>query len=185
MYTLCLMTQIDNSLALLGLLNVRPSHGYGLKQGYDRFFGLEKPLAYGQVYSTMGRLEKNGMIELAGEEPGSGPDLKRYEITDAGRDKVKEWMSTPDVPSLTLRENLYAKLIIALLLDENGAELLELQRKQHLARMRELTQRKRGADLPTTLVCDHALFHIEADLRWMELTASRLDALKEGLDPHE
>jgi hypothetical protein len=57
--------------------------------------------------------------------------------------------------------------------------VLDVQRTEHLRTMRELTRRKNGGDLVDQLVCDHALFHLEADLRWLELTAARLDQLAE------
>ena len=57
--------------------------------------------------------------------------------------------------------------------------VLDLQRAEHMARMRELTRLKQDGDLRTVLLADHALFHIEADLRWMETTAARLSELRE------
>lgn len=171
------MATMDSSNALLGLLGTGPGYGYDLKHDYDRHFGAEKPLAFGQVYATLARLVKHGLIELLGDEAGGGPDRKRYEITDAGRDRLEQWLFQADTPSASLQSNLFAKTIIALLLDEDAARLLDLQRAEHLARMRELTRRKQGADLATVLVCDHALFHIEADLRWIDLTAARLGEL--------
>lgn len=169
---------IDNSNALLGLLGQRPSYGYDLKHDYDRHFGGEKPLAFGQVYATLARLLKHGLIELLGDEAGGGPDRKRYEITPAGRERLVEWLFSAEVPSATLQSNLFAKTVIALLLGDDAERLLDVQRSEHLSRMRELTRRKQGADLGTVLLCDHALFHIEADLRWIELTSARLTELR-------
>ncbi|MFT3887796.1 MAG: helix-turn-helix transcriptional regulator [Arachnia sp.] len=174
---------MDNSLVLLGLLSVEPSYGYDLKHGYDRLFGQEKNLAFGQVYAVLARLTKLGLIALLGDEAGAGPDRKRYEVTPAGREEIARWLFAPDTPSPTLQSNLFAKTVIALLLDADADGLLEAQRAAHLARMRVLTQRKRGADLATLLLLDHALFHIEADLRWMDLTAARLGDLKAEVRP--
>ncbi len=56
--------------------------------------------------------------------------------------------------------------------------MLDVQRVEHLARMRELTRTKLDSDLKTVLLADHALFHIEADLRWIDLTAARLGELR-------
>ena len=69
----------------LGLLEAGPRHGYDLKRAYDERFGTDRPLHYGQVYSTLSRLLKNGLVEVDGVEPGGGPERKRYAITDAGR----------------------------------------------------------------------------------------------------
>lgn len=168
---------MDSSNALLGLLGTGSGYGYDLKHDYDRHFGSEKPLAFGQVYATLARLLKHGLIELLGDEAGGGPDRKRYAITAAGRGKLEEWLFSADVPSATLQSNLFAKTIIALLLGDDAERLLDGQRAEHLQRMRELTRKKQGADLSTVLMCDHALFHIEADLRWIELTSARLGEL--------
>ena len=163
---------------LLGLLGTGPSHGYDLKHGYDRLFGGGRLLAFGQVYATLARLMKHGLIELLGGEAGGGPDRKRYQITPAGRERVTQWLFSPDVPSGSLQSNLFAKTVVALLLGDDADHLLDVQRSEHLARMRALTTQKQGADLATVLACDHALFHIEADLRWIDLTAARLTELR-------
>ena len=169
---------MDSSTALLGLLGTGSGYGYDLKHDYDRHFGSERPLAFGQVYAILARLLKHGLIELLGDEAGGGPDRKRYEITAAGRARIEEWLFSAEVPSADLQSNLFAKTVIALLLDDDAERLLDVQRARHLARMRELTKRKRGAEIGTILVCDHALFHIEADLRWIDLTAARLAQLR-------
>jgi hypothetical protein len=59
----------------------------------------------------------------------------------------------------------------------SATDILDTQRAEHLRLMRELTRRKTSGNLADQLVCDHALFHLEADLRWLELTAARLDEL--------
>ncbi|MEU7313446.1 PadR family transcriptional regulator [Streptomyces sp. NPDC007083] len=163
---------------LLGLLESGPRHGYDLKRAFDEKFGQDRPLHYGQVYSTMSRLLKNGLVEVEGREPGEGPERKRYAITDAGVTDVQEWLSTPEKPEPYLHSTLYTKLVLALLTGRDGAALLDTQRAEHLRLMRELTRRKTGGDLADQLICDHALFHLEADLRWLETAAARLDALR-------
>lgn len=172
---------MDNASILLGLLSVAPSYGYDLKQSYDRYFGLRKPLAFGQVYASLGRMMRDGLLVETGTEAGGGPERRRYEITAAGHDRLADWMFTPDVPSEQLQSNLFAKTVVALLTDRDAGRLLDLQRAQHLQQMRILTLAKDGADLMHVLLYDHALFHIEADLRWMDLTSARLDAMKAEL----
>ena len=169
---------MDSTQTLLGLLGTGPSYGYDLKHGYDRHFGAEKPLAFGQVYATLARLLRDGLITMLGEQPGSGPDRKRYEITEVGRERVTSWMFTPDAPQPLLQSNLFAKTVIALLLGDDADRLLDVQRAEHMRRLRELTAAKRGADLMKVLVCDYAMFHIEADLRWIDLTSARLTELQ-------
>ncbi|MFF4700158.1 PadR family transcriptional regulator [Streptomyces chattanoogensis] len=164
---------------LLGLLESGPRHGYDLKRAFDAHFGHDRPLHYGQVYSTMSRLLKNGLVEVDAVEPGAGPERKRYAITDAGVTDVAQWLARPEKPEPYLQSTLYTKVVLALLTDRNAAEMLDTQRAEHLRLMRGLTERKRGGDLADQLICDHALFHLEADLRWLELTAARLDRLAE------
>ncbi|GAA3642547.1 PadR family transcriptional regulator [Streptomyces chitinivorans] len=162
---------------LLGLLESGPRHGYDLKRAFDERFGHDRPLHYGQVYSTMSRLLKNGLVEVEGVEPGEGPERKRYAITDAGITDVAGWLGRPEKPEPYLQSTLYTKVVLALLTGRDAGELLDVQRAEHLRLMRDLTQRKRNGDLADQLICDHALFHLEADLRWLELTAARLDQL--------
>jgi DNA-binding PadR family transcriptional regulator len=165
----------------LGLMESRPRHGYELKRAYDEQFGRDRPLAYGQVYATLSRLLKNGMVVVDGVEPGDGPDRKRYAITSDGVTDVERWLSSPERPELYLQNTLYAKVVLAVLTSRSPAAILDTQRTAHLDSMRELTRRKAGGDLAEQLICDHALFHLEADLRWLELTASRLDALTKSV----
>ncbi|MBD7993916.1 PadR family transcriptional regulator [Arthrobacter sp. Sa2CUA1] len=172
---------MNNALTLLGLLSREPSYGYDLKHSYDRYFGVEKTLAFGQVYATLARMVRDELILAVGEETGGGPDRKKYEITPTGQDKVRSWLFTPDTPSETLRSDLFAKTVIALLLEDDADRLLDLQRAEHMARMRELTRAKKDARLLQVLMCDHGLFHIEADLRWIDLTTARLTQLKKEL----
>ncbi|MET7639459.1 PadR family transcriptional regulator [Streptomyces sp. NPDC005438] len=165
------------SHTLLGLLESGPRHGYDLKHAFDQRFGQDRQLHYGQVYSTMSRLLKNGLVEVAGTETGGGPERKRYAITDAGVTDVENWLGTPEKPEPYLHSTLYTKVVLALLSGRDAAELLDLQRAEHLRLMRQLTRRKQAGDLADQLICDHALFHLEADLRWLDLTSARLDQL--------
>ncbi|MFG2829209.1 PadR family transcriptional regulator [Streptomyces sp. NPDC048434] len=166
---------------LLGLLESGPRHGYDLKRAFDERFGQDRPLHYGQVYSTMSRLLKNGLVEVDAVEAGAGPERKRYAITDAGVTDVAQWLARPEKPEPYLQSTLYTKIVLALMTGRDAAELLDAQRAEHLRLMRGLTERKRTGDLADQLICDHALFHLEADLRWLELTAARLDKLAEAV----
>ncbi len=167
----------------LGLLERSPRHGYDLKRAYDERFGTDRPLSYGQVYATLARLLKNRLVEIDAVEPGAGPERKRYAITPAGVTDVERWLSEPERPEPYLQSTLYAKVVLALMTGRGAQELLDAQRAEHLRLMRELTRRKRAGDSADQLICDHALFHLEADLRWLELTAARLDQLAEEVSP--
>lgn len=164
-------------LALLGLLEREPSHGYDLKRDYDTFFGRGKPLPFGQVYSTLGRLARDGKITAGPSEPGDGPDRKRYAITPVGTGEVEEWLAEPVAAEPYLQTVLFTKVVLALMLGRDAAGYLDAQRATHLRRMRELTEIKRAGNLVDALLADHGLFRLEADLRWIDVTQARLDAL--------
>jgi DNA-binding PadR family transcriptional regulator len=165
-------------LTLLGLLEREPSHGYDLKRDYDTFFGRGKPLPFGQVYSTLGRLARDGKVVISEVGPGEGPDRKRYVITELGATEVQTWLTEPVEPEPHLQTVLFAKVVLALMLGRPAQHYLDTQRTAHLRRMRELTETKRTGGLVDALLADHGLFHLEADLRWIELTTARLDALR-------
>ncbi|GAA0283272.1 PadR family transcriptional regulator [Cryptosporangium japonicum] len=168
-------------LALLGLLERQPSHGYDLKRNYDMFFGRDKTLSYGQVYATLGRLARDGKVVVGEVAPGDGPERKQYVITDRGATEVDAWLTEPVDPEPHLQSVLFSKVVLALMLDRPAAEYLDRQRASHLARMRELTEVKRTGELMDALLADHGLFHLEADLRWIDLTQARLDKLAEAV----
>jgi hypothetical protein len=90
---------------------------------------------------------------------------------------VESWLAHPEPPETYLQNVLYAKVILALRSGRSATDVLDAQRSQHLQAMRELTRRKSEGDLADQLICDHALFHLEADLRWLELTAARIEEL--------
>ncbi len=166
-------------MALLGLLDREPSHGYDLKRDYDTYFGRGRPLPYGQVYATLARLARDGKA-IAGEaEPGAGPDRKRYTITETGKSQIEAWLAEPLAPEPHLQTDLFVKVVLSLMLGRPAEEYLDAQRSAHLQRMRELTELKQRDGLVDALLADHSLFHLEADLRWIDLTEARLAALAE------
>jgi DNA-binding PadR family transcriptional regulator len=164
-------------LTLLGLLDREASHGYDLKRDYDKYFGRGKPLPFGQVYATLARLARDGKATAGNLEPGGGPERKRYVITPQGVSEVEAWLAEPVAPEPHQQTALFTKVVLALMTGRSADLYLEVQRAAHLQRMRELTDLKRGGDLVDALLADHGLFHLEADLRWIELTAARLTVL--------
>ncbi|MDP9806782.1 DNA-binding PadR family transcriptional regulator [Trueperella bonasi] len=172
----------DPQYAFLGLLSKEPNHGYQLKKLYDHYFAGDKPMLAGQVYSILARLARDAMIfEIADSGESGGPSRTRYALTELGARELDEWLATPEPPAPTLQADLYVKTILALLVNGEAATFLQAQRKAHMQRMRELTARKKGASVADKVLLDYSLFHIEADLRWIDMTASRLNHLKEQL----
>ncbi|MGB7859217.1 MAG: PadR family transcriptional regulator [Acidimicrobiia bacterium] len=162
---------------ILGLVEETPTHGYGLKQRHDHHFHRARPLHVGQIYSTLGRLERDGLVRPAGVEHKAGPDRKLYAITSDGIRRTEEWLATPEAPAPHLQPVLYSKVVLSLLTNRDPAVYLNAQRSRHLQRMRELTAMKRSGGLSDKLLADHALFHLEADLRWIDLAADRVGQL--------
>src|ERR1700685_2376148 len=111
-------------IALLGLLEREPSHGYELNRDYDPYFVRGKALPFGQVYATLSRLARDGKV-LPGEvEPGAGPDRKRYAITAVGRSEVDTWLVTPIAPEPHLQTVLFEKVVLALMLGRSAEHYL-------------------------------------------------------------
>jgi DNA-binding PadR family transcriptional regulator len=168
-------------VTLLGLLERQPSHGYELKREYDTYFGVGKPLPFGQVYATLSRLARDKKVSAGETEPGEGPERKRYRITPAGRAEVEAWLDEPVEAEPYLQTVLFAKVVLSLMLGRPAARYLDAQRTAHLQRMRRLTELKRHGGTVDVLLADHALYHLEADLRWIDQTEARLGALAEAV----
>jgi DNA-binding PadR family transcriptional regulator len=166
-------------LTLLGLLDREPSHGYDLKRDYDSYFGRKRPLQFSQVYATLSRLARDGKVEAGEIEQGAGPERKRYAITEVGKHDVDAWLTQPIEPEPHFQTELFTKVVLSLMLGRSAELYLDTQRSAHLQRMRELTELKRKGEVVDALLADHGLFHLEADLRWIDLTAARLSVLAE------
>jgi DNA-binding PadR family transcriptional regulator len=166
-------------MTLLGLLHREPSHGYDLKRDYDVYFGRERPLPFGQVYATLARLTRDGKVMPGALETGQGPDRKRYVITNGGRQDVDSWLSEPIGTEPNQQTLMFVKVVLALMLERSAEHYLDVQRAAHLRRRRELNELKRTGGLVDALLADHGLFHLEADLRWIDITEARLPALAE------
>jgi DNA-binding PadR family transcriptional regulator len=164
-------------LGLLGLVQNRPSHGYDLKLRYEDLLDPDRPLLPAQVYSTLGRLERDGLVVLAAVEQDGAPARRVYEATALGEAELDDWLTQPVEPEPRLHTVLYAKVVLTILTGRSVEVLLDVQREAHLARMRELTGVRSSRDPGISLLADYALFHLESDLRWLDLTATRVDEL--------
>ncbi len=167
--------------ALLGLLEQQPRHGYDLKRLFDRYFAPDHPVAFAQVYSTLERLERRGRVRLDAIERAEGPDRRLYAITDEGTRELERWLDEPLEAEPHLQASLFTKVVLAILSGRPVEPLVDAERHAHLERMRELTAIRRTASMPLALLADYALFHLEADVRWLDLTAARADELRRTL----
>lgn len=172
---------------VLGLLSRGQRHGYDLKREHDERFPAARPLAYGQVYTTLDRLHRRGQVSPLAVQRVDGPDRTVYEITEEGRSELEEWLRAIEEPVPHPANPFATKMTVALLLgrDAVATRYLRAQRTAHLDRMRELTKTKTdpAASLQKVLAADYALAHLKADLRWMEAALQRVAALKEELGP--
>jgi DNA-binding PadR family transcriptional regulator len=180
-YLWSILSVMSVPLTLLGLLERGPSHGYDLKRDYDAYFGRGRPVRYSQVYATLSRLARDGKAAAGPVEQGAGPERRRYVITEAGAADVQRWLAEPVPPEPDLHSELFAKVVLALMLGQPADTYLDLQRAAHLQRMRELTDLKRDGDPLNVLLADQALYRLEADLRWIDHTAARLDLLQRAV----
>lgn len=178
---------------LLGILAVRPCHGYELKTEFDQLTGGLWELNVGQVYSTLERLLKDGLIATLPSEPG-GEDRRVYEPTPQGLAELDAWLSEPPTRARPLRDELYVHLGLLLERDLPAArQLIEQQRRLYHLQMADLTRQKLQLSRASTadrlrqqplgpprggrwreLVLDAALLHLEADLKWMDHCEERL-----------
>jgi len=167
---------------LLGLLADGPRHGYDLKRAHDTRMPHAKPLAFGQVYATLGRLERDGLVEQSGSDRDSGPDRTSYALTEAGREKLDGWLTEIEPPAPFVTSALFSKVVVSLLAaDADRARgYLVAQRAAHSARLRELTVVKTAPEVSVgdVVAADFAIAHLDADLRWLQTTLLRVADLE-------
>ena len=171
-------------MTLLGLVDARPRHGYEVKKVYDAHFGGERPLRVGQLYSTLGRLERDELIVPAEVGQDAGPERTVYAATIQGHARVDGWLGEAEPDAAYLQSVVFAKVLVALMSGRAADRVLDLQRAAHLALMRTWTARRREASsTEATIAADFVLFHLDADLRWLDATAARLDRLTAEVAP--
>ncbi len=160
---------------LMGVLAEGPAHGYDLKHAYDARFPGGRPLAFGQVYTALSRLEKDGLVEVAETVSEGGPERTTYALTPQGRERLAEWLATSEPAGPYVADELVRKTITALRLGADAAGFLDRQRQVHLAEMRGLLRAQEAADgVAARIVLDHAVAHLDADLQWLETAAARV-----------
>ncbi|MFF5262926.1 PadR family transcriptional regulator [Actinomadura viridis] len=168
---------------LLALLAERPKHGYELKREHDERLPGAKPLPYGQVYSTLQRLERDGFVAVAEVVQEGGPERTVYELTLRGEERMRAWLAEIEPPLPYVTGALFTRVVMALVVGGDARAGLDRQRAAHLERMRELTRAKTAAGVSAAevLAADHTLLHLDADLRWMETAVRRLADLTEEI----
>ena len=162
--------------ALLALLSPGPKYGLRLQTEFEARTGEVWPLNVGQVYTTLQRLERDGLVET---DDGAGErSQKRYRITAAGEHELAEWLRTPPDLVPPPRDELVIKVLVALQIPGTDVhEILQVHRRHVIEAMQRYTHIKAGAaedDLAVALVADAELFRLEAIVRWLDAADVRL-----------
>ncbi|MEJ5913149.1 PadR family transcriptional regulator [Pseudokineococcus sp. 1T1Z-3] len=158
----------------LALVLPVPRHGYEVKREHDAWFPKARPLAFGQVYATLGRLVRDGLAEVV-EAPGaSGRKRTVYAVTDAGRVRLDAWLAEPAPPAGSGGEEMVRKVVVALRARVDARDLLLAQRASHLRQMAALQAPVAGDGVAPRMARRHAALHLDADLRWLEETIEAL-----------
>ena len=184
--------------AMLAILEQGPMYGYQLRAEFEQRTGETWPLNIGQVYTTLTRLERDGLVEIvveqetsavaghggAGEPLGSDRTHVSYRATEAGRSEVSEWFSTPVPRTQPPRDELAIKLAIAVTLPGvDVGTIIQRQRSATMSALQDYTRLKRSgraadpqdpADLAWSLVLDSLVFDAEAEVRWLDHCEARL-----------
>jgi DNA-binding PadR family transcriptional regulator len=160
--------------ALLALLSEGPKYGLRLQSEFQSKTGDVWPLNVGQVYTTLQRLERDGLVETDDEGERS---QKRYRITRAGAHELADWLRTPPDLVPPPRDELVIKVLVALQVPEIDVhEILQVHRRHAIEVMQHYTRIKAAADndVPLALVADAELFRLEAIVRWLDAADIRL-----------
>jgi DNA-binding PadR family transcriptional regulator len=175
--------------ALLALLSEGPKYGLQLREEFEANTGQVWPLNVGQVYTTLQRLERDGLVAAAGdgEELEPGPQ-KAYRVTEAGSAELAQWLRVPQDLSVPPRDDLVMKVLIAVRVpDTDVSEIIQAHRRYLVQLMQEWTRLKEddnGNDVAFSLVVDSELFRIDSVVRWLDAAEARLRrAMADGWNP--
>src|SRR3954452_7945544 len=165
---------------LLALLERGPMYGYQLRSEFEAATGTTWPLNIGQVYTTLARLERDGLVTAIGD--GDAEGRVTYELTAAGREEVARWFATPVARQSRPRDELAIKLAMALTTPGGDVQgVIQAQRTATLRSLQELTKLKAGADEVAAaawlLVLEAMIFQAAAEVRWLDHCETRVGAM--------
>ena len=162
--------------ALLALLSEGPKYGLQLREEFESGTGEVWPLNVGQVYTTLQRLERDGLVE-SDDTTEVGPQ-KAFRITEAGAGELAAWLRTPPDLSSPPRDELVIKVLVALRIpDVDVHEVLQVHRRYLVELMQQWTRLKEDEadyDLTLALVVDAELFRLDSVIRWLDSADGRL-----------
>jgi DNA-binding PadR family transcriptional regulator len=162
--------------ALLALLNEGPKYGLQLQQEFEASTSEVWPLNIGQVYSTLQRLERDGLIVQV--ENGSPPSQKGFQSTEIGEKEIFEWLQTPPAAEPPPRDELVIKILVALQVPGiDVPEILQIHRRYMVETMQAYTRLKATVaedDVGLLLIVDAQLFRLEGVVRWLDIADARI-----------
>jgi DNA-binding PadR family transcriptional regulator len=167
-------------MAILGLLSERPLHGYELRSAYVEDLVPHSELNIGQVYTTLDRLERDGLVSHALVAQAERPDKKVYELTGRGRGELRRWLDAPSPIDLDLRNEAYLKVGLARLLSElDAARTVAMERRACFERLADVAHAKAQAErdgepLAKVMLLELAELRLEAFLNWLERCMERI-----------
>ncbi|MGH3190169.1 MAG: helix-turn-helix transcriptional regulator [Streptosporangiaceae bacterium] len=170
--------------ALLALLSEGPKYGLQLREEFEARTGEVWPLNVGQVYTTLQRLERDGLVQSDTDSETDGPQ-KGFRITKAGQQELAGWLRTPSDIASPPRDELVMKILVALRVPGTDVrEVIQVHRKYLVELMQQWTRIKEAeaeADLSLALVVDAELFRLDAAVRWLDDADGRVKRAGAGL----
>ena len=170
--------------AILGLLAQHPRHGYELRAAFSAVMGGEEnwDVKPAQIYTTLSRLEEAGLIHQQSVEQDGGPEKRIYAVTESGRDVLQEWFESGVEPEHQ-RDEFFVKLMTGLVSGEADlGRIIQIQRSLLYQELHATTTLRDSYDplteIAQILLLDKSIMHLEADLRWLDITEMRLDDVK-------
>jgi DNA-binding PadR family transcriptional regulator len=161
--------------ALLALLSEGPRYGMQLRDEFEAATGDLWQLNVGQVYTTLQRLERDGLVESDG---GDDERQKSFRITAGGQAELSEWLHIPSAPAPPPRDELVTKVLVAVRVPGTDVrEVIQAHRRQVVELMQEWTRVKQEQaefDLPLALVMDAELTRLGAVVRWLDLAEEHI-----------
>jgi DNA-binding PadR family transcriptional regulator len=171
--------------ALLALLSEGPKYGLQLRQEFESRTGEVWPLNVGQVYTTLQRLERDGLIEADDGADDEGPQ-KGFRITQEGAEELSQWLRTPPDFSSPPRDELVIKVLVALELPGVDVhDVVQVHRRYLVELMQQWTRLKEDEsrlDINFALVVDAELFRLDSLIRWLDTADGRLKRAAAGVD---
>jgi len=170
--------------ALLGLLARRPRHGYELRAALEAMVGGEEnwDVKPAQVYTTLERLAGAKLVTVEAIEKESGPERRVYAITPAGQAALRQWFAS-GVERSHQRDELFLKLMLCLISQEaDPRQVIRAQRAELYRELHAITTQRNGLNprtqLARILLLSKAEMHLEAELRWLDITEARLEEVR-------